>query len=187
MYPTETIPGLKSKNIEFFSDTGKDLFMVTEGNLVPFSDFGDDVISLLSRELYSDPEALKCLKDIKYPIDRIKQFGICRYGAFTKNPDFNSNRKKLKEREYFDCGARGNCPFDGEGKVCQEIIVNNLVITRQEIHVIKLIAEDLTDIEIADRLFISPHTAIKHRQNIKEKLGLKKAGVAAWAVKNQLV
>lgn len=45
-------------------------------------------------------------------------------------------------------------------------------LTPTERSVLKLIAEDLTSKEIGDRLFISPRTVEKHRQNICQKLDL---------------
>ncbi|MEO6390337.1 MAG: response regulator transcription factor [Pyrinomonadaceae bacterium] len=45
-------------------------------------------------------------------------------------------------------------------------------LTPTERSVLKLIAEDLTSKEIGERLFISPRTVEKHRQNICQKLEL---------------
>ena len=45
-------------------------------------------------------------------------------------------------------------------------------LTPSERRVLKLIAENLTSKEIAEKLFISPRTVEKHRQNICQKLNL---------------
>jgi DNA-binding NarL/FixJ family response regulator len=45
-------------------------------------------------------------------------------------------------------------------------------LTRSERRILKLIAEEKTSREIADRLFISPRTVENHRTNICQKLGL---------------
>ncbi len=58
----------------------------------------------------------------------------------------------------------------------QEIIDNRnnqTIITEREIEVIKLIAEGLTNIEIAEKLFLSPLTVERHRKNIIIKLNAK--------------
>ena len=47
-------------------------------------------------------------------------------------------------------------------------------ITPREAEVLRLIAHEYTIQEMAQALFISPHTAISHRKNLMEK----------WAVKN---
>ena len=38
---------------------------------------------------------------------------------------------------------------------------------------LRLIAQEYTDKEIAEKLYISPHTAISHRKHLKEKLEVK--------------
>ena len=51
-----------------------------------------------------------------------------------------------------------------------------------------LIAEGLTNSQLAERLFISPKTAAVHVSNILMKLGLSsRAEVAAWAVRHGVV
>lgn len=45
-------------------------------------------------------------------------------------------------------------------------------LTSMERRVLKMIAENLTSIEIAKKLFISPRTVDKHRSNISQKLNL---------------
>jgi DNA-binding CsgD family transcriptional regulator len=44
-------------------------------------------------------------------------------------------------------------------------------LTRRELEVLRLVASGLSEREVADRLFISPHTAHRHLSNIRLKLG----------------
>jgi DNA-binding NarL/FixJ family response regulator len=44
------------------------------------------------------------------------------------------------------------------------------MITRRESDVLKLLAEGFTNLEIADKLFISPLTVDSHRKNLIVKL-----------------
>lgn len=61
-------------------------------------------------------------------------------------------------------------------------------ISERELEVIKLIAEGYTNIEIADKLFLSPHTVNTHRKNILQKLGVNNtASIVMYAVKTNLV
>lgn len=46
-------------------------------------------------------------------------------------------------------------------------------LTKRELEVVPLLARRLTDREIADRLFLSPRTAMNHAANVLGKLGLK--------------
>lgn len=58
-------------------------------------------------------------------------------------------------------------------------------LTRRETEVASLIAEGLTNGQLAERLYISPKTAAVHVSNILAKLGLSgRAEVAAWAVRH---
>ncbi|MBW3545622.1 MAG: LuxR C-terminal-related transcriptional regulator [Bacteroidetes bacterium] len=62
---------------------------------------------------------------------------------------------------------------------------NNLVLTSREKEVLKLIVEEFTTTEIAEQLFISPHTVETHRKNLLSKLGAKNtAGLVKYAIEN---
>lgn len=56
-------------------------------------------------------------------------------------------------------------------------------LTRRELEVLRLVASGLSEREVADRLFISPHTAHRHVSNIRLKLG---AATQAAAVAHAL-
>jgi DNA-binding CsgD family transcriptional regulator len=61
-------------------------------------------------------------------------------------------------------------------------------LTNREREVAALVAEGLTNSQLAERLFISPKTAAVHVSNILTKLGLSsRAEVAAWAVRHGVV
>jgi DNA-binding NarL/FixJ family response regulator len=63
-----------------------------------------------------------------------------------------------------------------------------VTISDRELEVITLIAEGYTNNEIADKLFLSPHTVNTHRKNILQKLGVNNtAAIVMYAVKTQLV
>jgi DNA-binding CsgD family transcriptional regulator len=55
-------------------------------------------------------------------------------------------------------------------------------LTAREFEVARLVAEGLTNVEIADRLAIAPKTASSHLEHILAKLGVsRRAEIAAWA------
>lgn len=61
-------------------------------------------------------------------------------------------------------------------------------LTPRELEVIKLIALEYSNAEIADKLFISIRTVDTHRRNLIEKLKLRNtAGLVKWAIKNDLI
>ena len=54
-----------------------------------------------------------------------------------------------------------------------DVLRSRFGLTKNEVRVAKLIAEDLSNDEIADRLCISPHTARHHTERILSKLGVR--------------
>jgi pimeloyl-ACP methyl ester carboxylesterase/DNA-binding CsgD family transcriptional regulator len=52
-------------------------------------------------------------------------------------------------------------------------------LTARELEVLRLVAEGLSDAEIAERLVLSPHTVHRHVANIRTKLGLASRAAAA--------
>ena len=73
--------------------------------------------------------------------------------------------------------------IDFESFTCEPIILSD-----RELGIIVLIAEGLTNSQIAEQLFLSTHTINTHRKNIMSKLGVKNtAGIVMYAVKTSLV
>jgi len=73
--------------------------------------------------------------------------------------------------------------IDFDSFSCEPIVVSD-----RENEIITLIAEGLTNIQIAEQLFLSSHTVNTHRKNIMAKLGVKNtAGIVMYAVKTNLV
>ena len=63
-----------------------------------------------------------------------------------------------------------------------------VIISKRECEIIKMIAEGLTNVQIAEQLFISGHTVNTHRKNLMSKLGVKNtAGIVMYAVKSNLI
>lgn len=61
-------------------------------------------------------------------------------------------------------------------------------LSERETEIITMIAEGLTNVMIADSLYLSNHTINTHRKNIMAKLGVKNtAGIVLYAVKTNLV
>jgi DNA-binding NarL/FixJ family response regulator len=83
--------------------------------------------------------------------------------------------------ELMRLGLTDNIP---QNEISQEF--NQL--TEREIEIIKLICNELSSQEIAEKLFIAPKTVETHRHNILKKLGLKNTvGLVKYALKNGLV
>ncbi len=64
----------------------------------------------------------------------------------------------------------------------------NEKLTNREIEIIRLVALGYTNQQIADKLYISPHTVITHRKNISKKLGIKTiSGLTIYAILNNII
>lgn len=62
------------------------------------------------------------------------------------------------------------------------------ILTKRELEVLILVAEEYTSQEIADKLFISLHTVETHRKNLMSKLEVKNTvGLARYAIQNKLI
>lgn len=73
--------------------------------------------------------------------------------------------------------------IDFESFSCEPVI-----LSERENEIIVLIAEGLTNGQIAEQLFLSNHTINTHRKNIMAKLGVKNtAGIVMYAVKTDLI
>ena len=73
--------------------------------------------------------------------------------------------------------------LDFESFSCEAVVVSE-----RENEIIILIAEGLTNEQIAIQLFLSKHTVNTHRKNIMAKLGVKNtAGIVMYAVKTNLI
>ena len=61
-------------------------------------------------------------------------------------------------------------------------------LSGRETEVLELIAEGMTNGQVADKLFLSAHTVTTHRKNIMSKLGVNNtAAIVMYAVKTGLV
>ncbi len=109
-------------------------------------------------------------------------------GCIIKN---SGKREVIRAIETVYAGNRyygadlSNTLFDSIDK--SQKAVENAELTKREVEVLKLIAQEYNTKEIADKLFISTHTVETHRKNLLSKLGVKNsAGLARYAAKNHL-
>lgn len=73
-------------------------------------------------------------------------------------------------------------------KMRQNMNCNGISITQREKEIIQLIADGLSNKQIADKLNISIHTALTHRKNIMKKINANNtAGVVIFALKHNII
>jgi DNA-binding NarL/FixJ family response regulator len=119
--------------------------------------------------------------------------GVCSY--IKKDCDINEIVDSIRETS---SGGRFFCGQILETLRKEHIDVNDMDIkefgceavniSERELEIITLIAEGYTNVEIAEKLFLSPHTVNTHRKNILQKLGVNNtAAIVMYAVKTNLV
>ncbi len=78
--------------------------------------------------------------------------------------------------------------LDNKSEPVQSADVRHPNITKRELEIVKLIAQEMTNEQIAKHLNNSPMTIITHRKNLLRKIGVKNtAGLIRYAVQNGLV
>ncbi|WP_255713527.1 response regulator [Dyadobacter chenwenxiniae] len=64
----------------------------------------------------------------------------------------------------------------------------SIAITKRELEVLRLIAEEYSGTEIAEKLFIEPTTVETHRKHLMQKLGVQSTiGLVKYALKFQII
>lgn len=65
---------------------------------------------------------------------------------------------------------------------------HKIAITQRELDVLRLIAQELSGTQIAEKLFISPTTVETHRKHLMQKLGVQTTiGLVKYAIKFQII
>ena len=158
--------GLTDSNLEFFAH-GRELFSLQNGNRYHYPDMPAEHLEFLQQTLELDTTGLETLNDVPEE-DKIRVYGICRFGGCNATPD-SSDGECIDKSEYFDCGIRGRCQF--EGKRCKELSTVNGILSFRQLQIMILVASGHINKEIADRLHISENTVANHLANIHQKIG----------------
>ena len=182
---TTTPAGLLDAKFEFF-ENNNELFFINEGHTHRFEELHTKYLDCLRYDLENHPKAIIAMEQtgIVDPVAQLKQWALCNFGNFDNKADLTEDGVII--HEHVRCSKRGSCPF--EGIICHPLVVANGTITQREEQIIKLIALDLADKQIAAMLGISVNTMAVHRQHIEHKIGCQsKMGIVAFAYSNNLV
>jgi DNA-binding CsgD family transcriptional regulator len=177
--------GLQPDNsIEFFVMNGEPVLLLN-GKMYVWDEFPQEILEKLSNELTHDYRALKGLYilGIADPKEQLKQYTFCHFGDFDKVPDIDSSDSVRPE--YWDCGRR---PCLADGLLCHLPPVVNGSLTPHDASVIRMIAKDLPNKVIADRMGVTLHTMNREVKNIARKINcFTKAGIAAFAGQHNII
>jgi DNA-binding NarL/FixJ family response regulator len=97
--------------------------------------------------------------------------------------------KKVAEQGYFfDEDQMGSMRNQISSKVQPPNLSDNDLLSERELEIIRLICEQKTAKEIADKLFINQRTVEGHKNNLFVKTGAKNiAGLVIYAIQNKLI
>ncbi|GAA0883250.1 LuxR family transcriptional regulator [Sphingobacterium siyangense subsp. cladoniae] len=162
--------GLEDNGVEFYVHNN-DIKCLHKGKTFDWENIPNWILEVVAIDMLQNQEALNALVawDLTQRDEMLKQYIICRFGGFDLEPDIDS-KGNIDHTEFFDCGRRGNCVH--EGKLCATIKVANGFLTKQEVKVLRCVAQGKFNKEIADILSISEDTVSTHNQNIQRKLGV---------------
>lgn len=177
---------LKQCNNEVVAIDDKPFLIKVE--FLPFPEWPGSVKYSFAKALEADKKAMIAIEllGITDKDEQIEKYAFCKNGGFDDKADFTADGKHTPE--YFDCPLRENCDPQARKYLCGVIKVDNGYLHPAEIKVIKLIAQDLSDKEIAEKLNVAYSTATKHRSNILKKIGAAgKPGIAKFAIQNGII
>jgi DNA-binding NarL/FixJ family response regulator len=99
----------------------------------------------------------------------------------------NATREELMEAITTVYSGKLYLSFEA-GQTLRKITNNSVILTRRETEILELIAQGMTNNEIAARLFVSSTTVDTHRKNLLAKFGVKNtASLIRAAVQMQLI
>lgn len=113
-------------------------------------------------------------------IEQMKMNGAS--GYLLKNTSMNELMSAIESV------ARGGSWWFRLEQLSQAQATQGMILTRREKEVLKLIADGLTNQEIADRLFVSASTVDSHRKNLISKLHVKNtAALVRTAIESKII
>ena len=166
------------ESIEFYNTPEGDVMYKPIGKpvqvLTPESrDIIDEMLDVIKTRY---PQAFKALCELYtaselnrkiYEFNIVSRFCRCNFGEYDAHtPDIDAYG--FFHFEEVKCPLRGECQL--EGVVCKPEIDTSL--TDREMEVYRLIVANIRTEDIAAKLSLSKFTIIRHRENIKARLGL---------------
>ncbi len=179
--------GDSRKVIDFIAENEVDI-LVTDMNM-PYSNGID--LTLKVRNLYPEMKILMLtVNDSAETIREAFQAGISGYitKKASKEELSTALHTILKGEKFFSNEVMKEL-LSPSTAVYEETSLHDLkALSARELEVIKLIAQEFSSSEIAERLFISQGTVENHRHNILQKLGVKNSiGIIKYAIKYKLI
>ena len=160
----------------------KKVYVLSQGKTISFKELNPVKKALIFERLLNDDAAMNDLQHLSQQ-EALEQFAFCIYGAADHDADFSENGF-LNESDNFLCSNSCKC-INWKSKV---ITIDKIPLTIRQLEIIQLMASDLCDKQIADKLGISESTLDSHKTKMFEKFGVhSKSGMITKAVQHKII
>lgn len=168
---------------EMFSDrSSKRVFAVSDGKTISFDKINPKMRAQIFERLLNDERALADLKHLTQS-EAVEKYAFCVYGAADSNPDFSEDGV-LQEADNFICSDNCIC-LNWSSK---KITIDGEVLTPRQLQIVKLLATDLCDKQIADELGICVSTLDTHKKTLFEKCNVaSKTGLVIKLIEQKII
>lgn len=184
-FNTNFISGImpNDKKIEIFGcKTTRKVFFIQNGKTQAFNELDKKKKESIADLFFSDAVAQKDLGYLKLT-EALEEFALCCFGAADNSTDI------------FEDGTLGNVEFNTcqVGCRCEKweskrVKINGFAITPRELQVLKFLATDYADKEIAHILNVSPSTLDTHKAHLLRKFSVhSKSGLISEAFKLKII
>lgn len=184
-FNTNFISGImpNDKNIEIFGCiTTRKVFFIQNGKTQPFSLLDKCKKESIAELFFSDAGAQKDLGHLKLT-DALEEFTLCCFGATDNSTDIYADGT-LGNVEFNTCIPGCRC----EKWESKKIKINGYAITPRELQVLKFLATDYADKEIADILKVSHSTLDTHKAHLLKKFQVhSKSGLISEAIIHKII
>lgn len=179
--PAGVMPVDKRANLFACKETKK-VYFLKKGETKKFQDLKPEYKRQILLRLMNDPCAFKDLGQLGYT-KALEKYAKCMFGSLDSTGDFCADGK-LGSSSNYRCSDNCQCLFWKSKK----INIGKEEFTPRQLEVLELIAQGLSDKQIADKLNVSIHNISDHKRRLQKKLNTYcKTSTAVKAIKERLV
>lgn len=149
---------------------------------------GVEVLKFLHRDYPKINILILSMEDAPSLVAHLINEGVNGYLLKSADPEeLELAVKKVMKNDFYFSGSLSGAVLQGLKITTSHDLVKKLKLTKRELQVLKLLCEELTAIEIGERLGLSARTIEGHKYNLLEKTETKNmAGLVIFAIKNNL-
>lgn len=158
------------------------VYGVSNGKTVSFNELNPKMRAQVFERLLNDERAMKDLRHLPQT-EAIEHYAFCIFGAADSKPDFSEDGV-LQQADNFICSDNCVC-LNWSSK---KITIDGEVLTPRQLQIVKLLATDLCDKQIADKLGISLSTLDSHKKTLFDKCNVaSKTGLVIKLIEQKII